>query len=170
MLAEVPQRNDLGNMVARDLGNQDLSAVPRRANSRAAMDIDAHVALGRDGRLACVDPHPDADRTSRERPLRPVRGGDGVSSAPKRGEERVALGVHLDATVTLESVAQDTTVLGQRPRVIILKLLQQTSRALDVREKERDVARRKVTHTLEDYASARICQGSGGADQKAGPS
>ena len=156
--------------MSRCTGEKHLPTMTGAHDPRRTVHVDADIALVREQRLARVQAHPHPNRSRLERVARLGRRGQGVRRLGEGDEERVALGVHLDATVTLESVAQDTTVLGQRPRVIILKLLQQTSRALDVREKERDVARRKVTHTLEDYASARICQGSGGADQKAGPS
>ena len=59
----------------------------------------------------------------------------------KREEERIALRVHLDAVRGRARVPDHATVLGQRLRVPLgAELVQQTRRALDVGEQERDRA------------------------------
>ena len=62
-------------------------------------------------------------------------------------EERVALGVDLDAAVARAGLADHTPMLGQRFGVSLgSKLVQELRRALDVGEEERDGAGREVAH------------------------
>jgi hypothetical protein len=60
-----------------------------------------------------------------------------IASVAREGyEERVALGVDLDAVVPRESVAEHPAVLGEDVRVAVTELLEQARRALDVGEEE----------------------------------
>ena len=86
VLAEIAELGPRIEAVPRSLGDQDLTAVSGCADTRAAVDIDSNVALGGDGRLARMDPHANAHRTSRKRPLRRVRGSDSVGSIRERDE------------------------------------------------------------------------------------
>ena len=75
------------------------------------------------------------------------RGGERVRRAREGDDERVALRIHLDAAVPRESVAQHHPVLAQELGVALPVLAQQPRRALDVREEERNRARRELTHS-----------------------
>ena len=126
-------------------GEQHLAAVGKRRDSRAAVDVDAHVALRGHRRRACVDAHADAYRPGLQRRLRLTRGGRRALRGRKRDEERVALRVDLDAAVCGERLAQKAPVLRERLGVRVWsERVQQPRRALDVREQERDRAGRKL--------------------------
>ena len=105
------------------------------------MDVHADVAGLRQQRLAGVDAHPRPQSMRRERRLRGPRGGDRVRRAREGDEERVALGVDLDAVVRLPGSAERRAVQGElgcvRRRT---DLVQQRGRAFDVGEEERDGA------------------------------
>ena len=62
--------------------------------------------------------------------------------ARERDEERVALGIDLEPVPLRESGPQHSALLGQQVRVFLPQPFQQPGRALDVREQERDRARR----------------------------
>ena len=79
------------------LGEHDLSPVRGSRDPRRAVDVEAHIALVGQDRLAGVDPHPHTDRAARERVARLNSCCDGIGSAREGEEERVALGVDLDA-------------------------------------------------------------------------
>ena len=112
-----------------------------------ANDVDAVVPLLTDRGLARVEPHPDAHGlTAGPRVLRMLllhlgRGGDCIAGAGEGEEERVTLGVDLDAAVQLEERrANDAAMLGEQLRVAIAESLQECGRAFDVREDEGDRA------------------------------
>ena len=101
------------------------------------MDIDAHISLGRDGRLSGMDPHPNVHRACRHCPLRRVRGGDRVMSSRERDEERVALRVYFDAVVFHHRVAKRASMLGEDLHVAVAELVEEPSRTFDVGEEKR---------------------------------
>ncbi len=68
---------------------------------------------------------------------------DSVGSARERHEERVALGIDLDARVCGEGIPQQPPVLGKKVGVCRSVLLKESRRALDVREEEGDGAGRE---------------------------
>ncbi len=80
----------------------DLTAMGERRDTGAAMDVDADVSLGGDGRLAGMEAHPDADGPAVERVAARHRGGDGARCSQEGDEERVSLGVDLDAALRRE--------------------------------------------------------------------
>src|SRR6266480_2099852 len=111
MSPEVAQGELLAEQVARGLRKKYLAAVSRAGDPRCSMDIHPHISgLGR-LRLARVKPHPDADRTRRERLLRLLRRGDRLSRARKGNEKGVALCIDLDTAVCLDSVSNRPSVL-----------------------------------------------------------
>ena len=75
----------------------DLTAMGERRDTGAAMDVDADVSLGGDGRLAGMEAHPDADGPAVERVAARHRRRDGARCSREGDEERVSLGVDLDA-------------------------------------------------------------------------
>ena len=107
---------------------------------RSAIDVLADVALAGQARRPCVDPHPDRDL---EPLLHSAGGGERARRRWKRDEERVALGVDLDAILRLVGLAHDPAVLVERSGVpLSAELVQQPRRALDVGEEEGDGAAR----------------------------
>ena len=144
VLAEVADGRVRLEEPTRRLGEDDLPAVGRRGDPRRAVDVDPHVALVRDDRLAGVDSHADADRAPLER-LTPVGcRGDRVGGSGERDEEGVTLRVDLDAAVPRERLPQRAAVVVEEVCVSRPVLLEEPSRALDVREEEGDGAGRQV--------------------------
>jgi hypothetical protein len=66
-----------------------------------------------------------ADRPLGERLLHLRRSRDRIRRARERVEERVALGVDLNAAVTIERVTERAAVLRQHVRVPVAELVQQ---------------------------------------------
>ena len=111
--SEILQRLVLDERSGR--GREDhLAAVRERGDPRAAMDVDPDVALGGHGRRAGVQAHPHGDRARRERLLAATAAATAPVGGRKGDEERVALGVDLDATLGGERIAKDAAVLGER--------------------------------------------------------
>jgi hypothetical protein len=69
-----------------------------------------------------------------------------ISGARKRIEERIALGIDLDAAVCVARGSEKATVVDKHFLVPLAKMLEQLCRALDVGEEQRDGAARKVPH------------------------
>ena len=118
------------------------------ADPRGAMHIHADVARPLDERLARVERHSHADLHASRPPLggdRPLRldvHSEGVDRARERDEERIALGVDLEAVPFRERGAQEPALLGEQVGVFLPQAFQQPGRTLDVREQERDRAGR----------------------------
>ncbi len=95
---------------------EELAAMPRRADARPAVDTYADVALARRRRLAGVDAHAHPKlsavrpRVFRECALCLYRGTDGILRPSERYEESVPLRVDLVATVPCDHVAQEPAV------------------------------------------------------------
>ena len=81
-----------------------------------------------------------------ERALSARCGGDCVSCAGERDEERIALGVDLGAAVIGECLPEHLAMARQSLRIGIAELLQQPRRPLDVGEEEGDGAGRQLGH------------------------
>ena len=101
------------------LRKEDLAASADGADARRTHDVEPDVSLLVNGRLACVQSHPDADvdlarpRRGRVGTLRVDRRLERVSRAREHEEERVALGIDLDAVAHGERVANDSPVRRQ---------------------------------------------------------
>ena len=116
-----------------------------RGDARPAVDVLADVALRRRGRRARVQAHAHADRSCGEPLARGPRGLRGSARRRKRDEERVALGVDLDAAVRRRRLAHDPPVLGERLGVPSRpEGVEQARRPLDVGEEQRHRPLRKV--------------------------
>ena len=77
--------------------------------------------------------------------LRHLRRRERTGSGRKREEEGIPLSVDLDPALCGAGLADDPPVFGERLRIGLgTELVQQTSRPLDVREKEGDGAGRKI--------------------------
>jgi hypothetical protein len=79
----------------------------------------------------------------RERALGRDRTGDGIPGPRKRVEERVALSVDLGPALGSEVLPEEQPVIANDVSVLVTKLLEQTSRPLDIGEEEGDRAARK---------------------------
>jgi hypothetical protein len=145
VLAELDQAVGTHEL-AGGLGDEHLPAVPDRGDARGAMDVEPDVPLVGDDRLAGVDAHTHADGPRRQRLLPHPGGGQRVTCARERHEERVALRVDLDPVVRGERCPEHAPVLPQRVRVAVTQLVQQLRRAFDVGEEEGDGAAGKLAH------------------------
>ena len=151
----------------RPLRDEDLPAVPSRADTGRLVHVDADVTLSSQDRLAGMDAHPHADRLGRQRVLGLARREQRLPRVGEGDEEGVALRVDLDPAVRRERRSQRAPVLSQRVCVPLgAQLVQQRGRALDVGEQERDGAGRQIAHqrassgTLSCWATARACRGA----------
>ena len=135
--AEVAER--LAVEENRRRGREDGPAsVGERSHTRSPMHVEADVALGAEQRSSGVQAHADADRPARERLAACPRSVSRAPSGREGDEERVALGVDLDAAVGRERGAQRSPVLGERLAVRVrAEVPEQACRALDVGEEER---------------------------------
>ena len=150
MLPELAQpdvrRLVVGEQRGGGLGQEYLASVRSRADAGGSMDSETDVALVRDKRLACVQPHAHSNvdvlrpGVGGESALR-VRGGCGGVLHPREGdEERVSLRVDDPAVVRLEGSDQECAVLVDDRGVAVAQPAEELGRAFDVREQERDRA------------------------------
>ena len=70
-----------------------------RRHSRTQVKVFADVAIGHHQRLTRMDAHAHTDRSAAEGPLRVKGSREGPIRVAECDEERVALGVNLDAAV-----------------------------------------------------------------------
>ena len=147
VLAEVSERRRAGvEKVRRRLGQEYLASVPCAHDPRRPMDVEADVSLVRHDGLAGVEADPHGHGSTDERSLSVACGGDSVSGARERDEERVTLRVHLDSTVPRESLTQHAAMLREDVGVTLPELVQKACGALDVREEQRDGSAGKLQH------------------------
>jgi hypothetical protein len=92
-----------------------------------------------------VDPHPNPNVAGLELVLCFCGCSECVGGAWKRDEEGIALRVDLDTVVSRERLAQDPAVLGKQVGVSRFVFLEESRRALDIREEKRDGSGRKLT-------------------------
>ncbi len=136
---------------ARGLREQHVPALRRRADASGADDVEADVALLREVRLARVQADPNADGAVVRPLVRGVRAlhvgscSDRLASPRKREEERVPLGVDLDA-LGAERVTDQPPVLGEHLGVALPERPQERRRVLDVGEHEGHRPARKRRH------------------------
>ena len=145
MLAELDEAVGTYELAGR-LRDEHLPAVPHRGDPRGAVDVEPDVPLVGDDRLARVNAHADADRPGRQRRLALLRGGQRITRARERNEERVALRVDLDPVVRGERCTKRAAMLAERVGVAVTELVQQLRRALDVGEEEGDGSAGKLAH------------------------
>jgi hypothetical protein len=157
LLAEVAERDVKVLLLVleqglRRLGNENLPAVPGRADTRGPVHREARIAaVARDG-LARVKPHANLDLDSGGPLMRAKgelalhRGEERISRARERNEERVALGIDLVAVVSGERRTQQIPMVGEHGRIPAPKLLDEARGALDVREEERHCSARLIGH------------------------
>jgi hypothetical protein len=103
-----------------------------------AVDVDAHVSLLGEQRLARVQPHADSDRARAQRLLPRRRGRDRVAGTGEGEEERISLRVDLRGVEAADDVAEHASMVGYCVRISVFELSQQSRRAFDVREEEGD--------------------------------
>ena len=85
------------------LREEDLPAVTDSRDAGALVDVEAYIPFVGEPRLAAVKPHTNLDRPADQRLLRLGGGSHGIRGSCERDEERVALGIDLDAVVAVES-------------------------------------------------------------------
>ena len=119
------------------LRQEHLPAVPGGRDPRRPVHVEPHVPLIGHERLAGVQPHPHADRATRERELRIRSGRHRVGRTREPDEERVALRVDLDPLVSPPRLPQRTAVLSERLCIPVAQFPEQPRRPLDVGEEER---------------------------------
>jgi hypothetical protein len=102
----------------------------------AAVDVHACVALA----------HSHANRPPGEGPLCIHCGGHSIRCSREGDEERVALGVHLGASMIGKCFPKHLTVARESLGVGIPELLQKLGGPLDVGEEEGDGSGREVAH------------------------
>ena len=115
-----------------------------RGDPCAPVDIQAHIPLLAQPRLAGVQTHAHPDRAIRKGALSVLGSRHRIRGTAERNKERIALGIHLDPVVRRERSSQTAAMLEQRVAVTIAELLQQPRRALDIREEQRDDPHRQV--------------------------
>ena len=117
-------------------------------HARAQVDVKADIALRRPLGHTRVEAHANEDRTAIERGLALDRRVHRVRGCGEGVEERVALRVHLDASVARERLPERPPVLRERAAVGVSQLAQQPRRALDVGEEEGDGAAWELEHGI----------------------
>src|SRR5450755_50082 len=101
-------------------------------------------------RLAGMQSHPDSDLDAGRPPLTgqaelPAdRRADRIACAPKREEQRVALGTELLAPVALKRGPNNALVPREHVPIAAPQSLEQARRALDIREHEGHGSTRKL--------------------------
>jgi hypothetical protein len=91
-----------------------------------------------------VDPDANANRSAAQA-LTDLFGSGHRSGSPReRGEERVALRVHLDPRTPAQSATYHLPMRVEKVRVRVAVLMKEPRRALDVGEEERDGAAWKI--------------------------
>ena len=136
----------------RALGDDHLAAVGRGGDPRGSVHVDADVVAVGDQRLAGVDAHAHPQRQPPGQRLRVERACELLAAASaSRGvgecdEEAVALRVDLDTAVPRERARSRRRWSAQDLRVAVAERVQEPGRPFDVREEERDPARRKIWH------------------------
>ena len=142
---------------ARVSGDEYLPAVGGGADTCRFVHVVPDVALRAQVRCTRMDTDTDVYRAGRQVLEALLGRRDRVQRRRKGDEERVSLGVDLDASVTGERLAQDPPVLlerlgiGRRPEIV-----QERGRALDIREEERDRASREVAARHRSELATRI--------------
>jgi hypothetical protein len=121
-------------------------SVCSRADAGGAVDVDAHVALARQGRLARVHAHAHADVPARQCTLRLRCSSNRIGRPDENGEERVALRVDLLTAGLRERAPQNPAMLVENVGIPVPEPAQQRRRPLHVREQEGDRAGRKRRH------------------------
>ena len=141
MLAERPQRQPVPQQDLGGVRDDDLPAVGGRHQPRGAVHLRAEVVAISPGRLAGVQPDPNAEgdgvRTG-EQLLLDLDGSLGsVGCRRERGTEAVAAGGEHVAAVLLDRAAHDAVVDLQCHGHLRRHLFPQPRRILDVAEQER---------------------------------
>src|SRR5262245_9520888 len=109
------------------------------------MDIVARVTLVREQRRSRVQPGAYAYRPGRESVGQSLCGRNSARATGEGKEERVTLGVDLDAALRDRGIADRSAVLREGIGVRIgAQLVEQLRRTLDVGEEKRDRARREI--------------------------
>jgi ABC-type transport system substrate-binding protein len=157
LLAEVAERNVEVLLLVFEQGlcclrDKYLTTVASGADSCRPVHRKAGVAAVGHHRLPGMDAHPYLDLHSvrpavgQNRALTLDRGTHRFASADESDEERIALRINLVAAVIQKGSAEQLLVLGEDLTPLLPQLLDETRRALDVREQEGDRSPRQLGH------------------------
>jgi hypothetical protein len=127
--------------------NNYLPTVSRRCDPGGMMNIGANVTLFGEERRSGVHAHPQSYRPRGE-PLRDrLRSLDRAPRVRERQEERISLGIDLDAAAPRRLCSNKLPVLGKRVGIrLSSELTKNACRSLDVREDECHNSGREITH------------------------
>ena len=163
---EIPQRRAGRKRVAhqrrRRLREQDLTAVRDGRHPGGPVDIQAHQAGGRLGRLTGMDPHPHPDAAPRQAMHAPrwpaasaITAATHAVGEREHGEERVSLGIHLPAAVSGQGGPDKRVVAGKHLRIgTFPQAPEQCRRALDVGKQKRESLHGKTVEGTSRAAAA----------------
>src|SRR6266516_4542195 len=130
--------------VARCMGKQDLPTVPGADNAGGPMHIQPHIALGRYGWLAGVQPYAHPHRhafwpdVGEEGSLDSYGRRNRIAGARKGYKEGIPLCVDLVAVPLLECLTEELPAFRQEAGVAVAELLMEACRSLDVGEEQCD--------------------------------
>ena len=142
VLPEIEQADPLAHLLADHTGAQDLAAVRDRRHPRRPVHVGPEPVAVALGGLARVQAHPDPQlqrlgpRRRAQRALRGHRRAHAVVGGPERRQRAVAGALHHLPAVTLDRVAHETVVMGQRGPHRVGMLLPQARRTLQIGEQE----------------------------------
>ena len=127
----------------RGAADEHLPTMRRVRDPGGTVDVEPHVAVGRDCALTRVESHADRNAVAGwpalagERSLCRACRFDGPASGPEHREECVTLGPELDAFVVGECLAEDRRGPLEEVRIVAPHRLEQSRRALDIGKEER---------------------------------
>ena len=146
MIAEIHQREPFGvDLLHRRQRHEDLSAAPGGRDPGGAVDVGAHVPLGRSHRGARCGSRPGPGWVRLQGAIAVSGRLERTARRAEREEEGVTLRVDLDPAVTSEGLPEHAAVLGEGVRIgALTQPVQQPRGPFDVREQERHGSGRQV--------------------------
>ncbi|HEY3071771.1 MAG TPA: hypothetical protein VGJ46_03060 [Candidatus Limnocylindrales bacterium] len=143
VLAKIP---DLGaNEIPGRLREKDLTGLRRGADAGGQVDVQAYVALVGRFRLASVNPDAHTYRSFASTRHDFERCRNGVRGLPEDGKGAVSFSIDSDSTVGGRDRPDRSSMAGEQLPIIRSQLPEQSRRARDVGEQERERAGRKRT-------------------------
>jgi hypothetical protein len=142
VLAELAQGDGACDEVPRRLRKHNLPSVSSSGDAGRAVHVDPDVAFVGDERFAGVDSDSHAQGAIGKGALPLVRGFDGVGRALEGVKECISLRVDFGAAAFDELGAEDPTMFRECAGIRVTELVEERRRTFDVREEERDCARR----------------------------
>ena len=150
--AEIQQFEGFGEQLARRVRHEHLATMSGGHDPSGVVHVQADVRALHQLRLAGMDADANRDLTvlrpcvRGERLLRAGGCRDRVANGGEGDEERISLRVDLVPVLGVKCLAKQAPVHCEQVGVGVTGALQQLRRSLDVREQERDCARRRRRH------------------------